>query len=502
MGAYGRYMALLLLVTILVKLALVIFLPLGIDESYYLLYARYFDWHYYDHPFMTGAVLKFFTQSMQLRHPFFYHLPFILASVISTFLVYKLGSFLSNSKTGWYAVLLYTASLYMSIIAGFFVMPDGLMLLFWIIALYLAARYFMDDSLTPVVKGELLIWFGLAVGLAMASKVHAALLWVGFGGFALFFHRKTFATIYFWIGGILSFIPLIPMIWWNANNNWVHFAFYGSRVGTDTGFHPEYFFREIAGEFFYQNPVVWLAIIIFGFIYLNRSRFRKQQVFLLFFALPLLLMIWFIALFRETLPHWTGPAYVSLIIMAAIGLADREYHRSHIINWARVALSFLLVVIIIGVALINYYPGTIGQQTTARTYGKNDFTLDMFGWKHSGQELANKLKEKQLDSLPIYADNWFPASHLDEYLTPLTGNVIYGVGDITRIHQYHWINGKRGNFVAHDSAIHIAVSNYPSNPEQLYGQKFKFIQCVDSLVQLRNGKPTRYFHVFLMHERK
>jgi hypothetical protein len=126
----------------------------------------------------------------------------------------------------------------------------------------------------------------------------------------------------------------------------------------------------------------------------------------------------------------------------------------------------------------------------------------MFGWQHSGKELAEKLKLMQLDSLPIYADNWFPAAHLDEYLTPHTGNVIYGVGDITRIHQYHWINANHGGLPVSDSAIFISVSNYPSDPEQLYGQQFKRVQCLDSLVQLRSGKPTRYFHVFLMHDRK
>jgi 4-amino-4-deoxy-L-arabinose transferase-like glycosyltransferase len=483
-------------------MALVFWLPLGIDESYYLLYARYFDWHYYDHPFLIGAVLKIFTKSMQLRHPFFYHLPFVLASVASTLLVYKLGSFLLNRRAGWYAILLYTASLYMSIIAGFFVMPDGLMLLFWIIALYLAARYFMDDQLHDGVKGELLIWFGLAVGLAMASKLHAALLWVGFGAYALFFQRKTFFTIYFWVAAILSIIPMLPMIWWNAQNNWVHFVFYSSRVGTDSGFHPEFFFREIAGEFFYQNPIVWISIIIFGFILSRRSRLRKQKIFLLCFSAPLLLMIWFIALFRETLPHWTGPSYVSLIVLASMGLSVREFNRPRIINWAGVALSFLLIIIVSGLALINLYPGTIGGKKSARGYGRNDFTLDMFGWKHSGKALALKLKALHIDSLPIYADNWFPAAHLDEYLTPHTGNIVYGVSDITRIHQYHWINAQRGGLPDRDSAIYIAVSNYPSNPEKLYGQKFKQIQCIDSLMQLRSGKPSRYFHVFLMHERK
>lgn len=67
---YRRNIAVFISVILLVKMALVFWLPLGIDESYYLLYARYFDWHYYDHPFLIGAVLKIFTKSMQLRHPF------------------------------------------------------------------------------------------------------------------------------------------------------------------------------------------------------------------------------------------------------------------------------------------------------------------------------------------------------------------------------------------------------------------------------------------------
>ena len=47
-------LGLLLLFSTLVRCILAMILPLGNDEVYYILYARFPDFHYYDHPLLAG----------------------------------------------------------------------------------------------------------------------------------------------------------------------------------------------------------------------------------------------------------------------------------------------------------------------------------------------------------------------------------------------------------------------------------------------------------------
>jgi 4-amino-4-deoxy-L-arabinose transferase-like glycosyltransferase len=93
-------------------------MPLGIDESYYLLYGEYFQWHYYDHPFMVGAALKLAIKLVPFDFPFIYRLPFILASTVTTYFAYLIGKDLRGERVGLHAALLLSTTPYFSIIAG------------------------------------------------------------------------------------------------------------------------------------------------------------------------------------------------------------------------------------------------------------------------------------------------------------------------------------------------------------------------------------------------
>jgi hypothetical protein len=102
----------------------------------------------------------------------------------------------------------------------------------------------------------------------------------------------------------------------------------------------------------------------------------------------------------------------------------------------------------------------------------------------------------------MYSHQWFPAAHLDEYLTRKTGNTLYAVGSIEQIHQYKWINARRGGLPLSDSALFVVPTNYFRDPVQLYGGTFKSIQLLKKFPQYRGGRLTRYFNLYLMCQRK
>ncbi|MBX9785635.1 MAG: hypothetical protein K2X48_20315 [Chitinophagaceae bacterium] len=51
--------------------------------------------------------------------------------------MFKIATHIKNERAGWYAALLFTASVYCSIIAGTFILPDSPQLTFWRLSLWL-----------------------------------------------------------------------------------------------------------------------------------------------------------------------------------------------------------------------------------------------------------------------------------------------------------------------------------------------------------------------------
>ena len=495
-----RSLFLLCLVTFLVRALISALLPLGNDEAYYVMYGRFPDFHYYDHPLLIGWAIKFSTGNFTLQHPFFYRLPATLLSIPTTIFIFNIARSIASPRAGWIAACMFSASFYGSVIAGVFAMPDSIMVFFWSLSLLIATHIFMVDKYRAQDKNELFLWFGLAVGLAMLSKIHAAFLWIGVIGFAAFRRRDLFRQWELWVGMLITSLSLLPIIIWNFQHDWVHFSFYTSRVGVQNSIHLDQLLKEFLGECAYQGPIVFLFILIFGLFKVNTSGKRKEKTFLLWMALPLIIFIWALSLFRETLPHWTGPAFISLIVLASISMAELlNVKKIHFWLWS--SSSFTLIAVVAGMILIFYYPGTLGSKKEAVSYGSGDFTLDMYGWERSGSQMAAFIEHQKLTTLPLYSHQWFPAAHLDEYVSRKSGNSLFAVGPLEQIHQYKWINASRGGLPSSDSAIFIIPSNNYRDPLQLYGKDFRSIQLLKKFPQYRRGHLTRYFYLYLMCQR-
>jgi hypothetical protein len=127
----------LILVSTGVRCIMAIFLELGNDEVYYWTYAQHLEWNYFDHPPMVGLLIRITSLNLLLQSEFFIRLGSILCSAINTWLIFRMGCMIRSEKAGWYAALLFTSSIYCSIIAGTFILPDSPQLLFWILSVYL-----------------------------------------------------------------------------------------------------------------------------------------------------------------------------------------------------------------------------------------------------------------------------------------------------------------------------------------------------------------------------
>ena len=127
---YRRYTAVWIFAATAIRLLLATQLELGIDEVYYWNYVIYPDWSYFDHPLMVGVLGDIFSLHHTFQSDFLLRLGPICLSALSTWIIFRIGTKVKDERTGFYAALLFTGSIYCSIIAGFSYIPDGPLIVF------------------------------------------------------------------------------------------------------------------------------------------------------------------------------------------------------------------------------------------------------------------------------------------------------------------------------------------------------------------------------------
>ena len=483
---------LLLLTSLVIRAFLAGWMELGNDEVYYWTYAMFPDWSHFDHPGMVGWIIQLFSLNLLFDSEFFLRLSSVVFMTLNTWIVYQIGNALKDEATGLRAALLYTASVYAFVITGIFILPDTPLCFFWLLAF---------TMLLKPRNGKYLTLFGLFAGLAMLSKYSGAFLWLGFGLYLLCFERKTLKNPYLYLSLLLTAICCLPILYWNLQNDFISFRFHGGRIGGGT-FNPSSLGTEIAGEFFYNNPVNYVLALLAVI-----AAFRKKipmatsaQRLILLTALPMIGIFLFFSMTRPTLPHWSGPAYNLLILLSACWMETLGGLRRRRLVTASLAL--LALILVIGVAEIKTGMIPLDRHTNERELGRDDFTLDLFGWRQLGPKFA-AVREREIaagrmgENDPIIGNNWFPTANIDYYAARPLGLKVLGYGPLNRIHKYQWINEERGGFQQGANYWYLADSHYFIDPENAYAYtNFKKIQLVDVIPIERKGKTVRNIFVY------
>jgi hypothetical protein len=499
----NRALLVLLICSFLLRAFVAGFIELGNDEVYYWTYAKFPDWSHFDHPPMVGLVIQLFSLNLRYDHEFFLRLGSVVFGTLNTGLIFLIGKKIKNSLTGFYAALLFTASIYCFIIAGTFIMPDTPQVLFWLLSLWLLVDCLPDKELSRSSRIKLLL-SGITVGLALLSKYHSAFLVLGVFLYMLFFNRKWFRAKETYLAFLIALAFFAPVIIWNYQNSFVSFTFHESRVGySGIRIRWDYFGTELAGQFFYSNPVNFVIILFTLFAVIRRKQFLDQQAqrILLIISLPLALVFMGFSLYRSTLPHWTGPAYLGLILVAAAWLSSLSGNQSSqkLVPWSlRIALSFQLILIIGGVLQINY--GII----PIKKPGINDITVQLQGWKQLGEKFKTVAEQdikrgKISANAPILTFRWFPAANLDYYVARPIKKKVYSLGTMSLIHKYYWIDKARGDLLKGTDAYYIALSNEYRDPHERYGLLFDSIVAADTLKIFRGKELTWEAYIFRLY---
>ncbi len=498
----------IIVVSVLIRGFFAWVLELGNDEVYYWTYALFPDLSHFDHPPMVGLMIQFFSLNLYFDSELFVRMSSVLLGGVNTWLIYLIGRNVKDELTGLFAATLYNTSVYCFVIAGILILPDTSQLLFWLTGLYFIITALPVKEIDTRAKIRILL-AGVFFGLAMLSKYTSIFLWFGAGLYILFYNRKWLKTSQLYLSVIISLLLFLPVILWNVENKFISFTFQSERVGfIGSGLRIDYFFTELMGQILYNNPVNFLSII-FALINLWQEKFNIEPdklKILLFTSLPLILLFLFFALFRRTLPHWTGPAYLGLILITAAWLAERAVGKTSRIVFPKLVLyaaAVLFLALALGFLHIKTGVLSFPDNSNPKKLGENDITLDMCGW----QQFADKFEaQRTLDiasglmtvDAPIISHCWFPAAHLDYYVAQPNGMDMLGVGDLASLHKYAWMNRKRQQLTLGSDAWFITSSRDFQDPESLYSKYFSSIEAPQLIRIYKGEKHVENFFVYRM----
>ena len=490
---YHKTVWLLILVSTVIRALAAGLIELGNDEVYYLLYALYPDWSHFDHPLMVGRVIQLFSLNLRFNSELFLRMGPIILGAVDIWLVFKIGKEIKNQRTGLLASLLYVSSVYASVIAGVFILPDTPQMFFWLISLLLMAKT-LPGNPAEKNRGKNMLLLGFTIGLAILSKYTSVYLWVGAGLYILFYNRAWLKSPKLYFAVLITAVTILPIIIWNFQNNFISFTFHGERVDMiGHSLRWDYFLTEVAGEAAYNNPVnfilIWAAV--FMLIFKKRIAEKKQIALIMLTGLPLIVTFLVFSLFRSTLPHWTAPGYTGLIFIAALWLDDR-FVKKPVPFVIKIALAVTTLAVVLGFTEINCGIISPNNNKTCETLGEDDITLDMYGYDQIGRAFGEIVKnDVKKGEMPrnsvLFGNRWFPLANFHYYAASPLKMKVYGIGSLERIHKYAWTNRINGGFKKGMSGYYITTSHIYRAPDPFFKPYFAIIEPADTIPVIRCG---------------
>lgn len=358
---------------------------LGVDEAHYMLYAKFLDWSYFDHPPLVGWVHWVFNFPFGWTE-FSARLPAILLGYLTTLACYKYLLAKGYSSDDSFCGALSISFSFIIFALNLFLLPDSFLLLGLFILIKVTERvgrfsHPRDWVLLGIVLGVL--------GLAKYTSV----LFVLPVGWYLLEKRgfKIFRSGGLYLAVATASVLIAPILYWNFVNEWISFMYQLSHVSGGEVLRIQNFLESLAGQVGAYNPFLF-PFAVAGFFVCLRN--RRGSFRLEIFLLSVLLIFFLKSSFgNPILPHWTSPFFVLAI---PIGVANywRKYFRGVVVG------TSLIFVVLLSELVLHWIP------QAAAGY------RDIYGY----DQLAQKIIQETGEHIPVAVTNWTYASRVMFYL--------------------------------------------------------------------------------------
>lgn len=445
-----------LLLFFILKFALIFAFGLGVDEAHYMLYARYIDLSYFDHPPLVGWVHYIFNTPLG-ENLFSARIPAYLLGIVISIYLYRYLKLYFNANEAMFGVLAMNSSVMLSALF-LFLLPETLLLFLLFPILFSVTKLEEEGS----VKNYLILGFWLGVaGLAKYS----AILFIPPILLYLFLKKRleiilSYKTI---LAILLALLLVMPVIYWNIQNNFISFSYQGQNVGGGS-FSFDNFFESLGGQLSY-SPLLFL-VAIFGFWRVWVEIYKKREYrFLLPFLLGVTFSLIFIyfSFFDTVLPHWSAAFYILFIPIGAIFLLRAK---ERVAKWA-VYLSFLLIIIIFLELIFKVVP--------YRDYSTP--FKDIVGWDSIMDRAKEIVATNPGKNKALAVTNWTKGSRAIYYYKG--EEPIFVLDD--RVDQFDlW---ERGDFVGYDLLLIIETNSKRFDKESISCKRIEKVSTMDIKVR-------------------
>ncbi|HUN26865.1 MAG TPA: glycosyltransferase family 39 protein [Steroidobacteraceae bacterium] len=390
------------------RLALAASLGLSTDESYTMAIARRLALSYFDHPPLHLWLVGVWARLSGSEAAAVLRLPFVLLFAGSTWLMYRLTDAAYGARAGLWAVAALNLAPLATVGIASWILPDGPMVFFSLLAVVFVARALADRSAQTSAALGAWIAAGAAAGLALLSKYLAIFPVLGVGLYLLTSRdRRVLATPGPWLAALTATTFLTPVLLWNAQHAWVSFAFQGGRA-LPVGFRPARAALDLAGELVYLLP--WTALALLYVLARAARRGPTERWGWLFFCLACGPIIFFAAatLWTTVLPHWPAIGWVFGFPLLGAWLAQIERTRPRLVRGCTIGTAGVLALVI---TVAGTQAATGWLDPLYPRLAHNDPTVDLVDWRTLRAQLAarNLLGPGAL----IGAVSWIDAGKID-----------------------------------------------------------------------------------------
>jgi hypothetical protein len=389
----------------LIRIVVAPFFGLGVDEAHYVLYARYLDWSYVDHPPLVGW----------LHFPFFYflgtneflaRLPAIILFALTSYCAYIFMLRITESvKISLLAVLALNCSFILNVL-GLMLLPDSLLLLFIFLLI------FITEKIVRTKKPLDFILLGLLLGVMGLAKYTSVLLVPPL--IIFFLIKKRYDIIfspYMFLAALMAVIMIMPVIYWNYNHDFISFRYQSGHVFGTLAASAKNFIASIAAQFGAYSPFLFL-VAFYGFFRSLHSRNDYVRLSILFGGV-IILFFFFTSLAERTLPHWPSIFYLLFIPIGTYEI---------LISDSRWKKNFLYIGIGVSLVLMLFaYIEVTGKFFSFPDY-KSPFR-DIYGFPTITKNADEILKKSKAEKKAIAVTNWTMGSRTMYYSLPCSNEV-------------------------------------------------------------------------------
>lgn len=296
------------------------------DETYHVIMARSPALGYSDHPPMTMWLIAASTRLFGSESHLVVRLPTLLLFAGASWYIYRLTALFFGTAAGLYALILLNLSPQFGAFIGMVAITDGPIIFGLAAAGYYLARAMFASPPGQTAWADWLL-AGFFFGFSVLSKYTVILTGVGVLAFFLTQpeQRKWMARPAPYAALAVAILTMIPVVYWNATNDWASFTFQGSRAAFDGALHYERLARLFIGLFFMLMPPIFVGLIIALVDGFRRGPSDAKRWYLAWLAVvPIVFfaMVWFLGRNEARGYHWVAPGFLFAFPLLGAALAE------------------------------------------------------------------------------------------------------------------------------------------------------------------------------------